>query len=66
VHVVNWLTQTKFQLAGASFLAALGLLVFAKIDSAQWVSFNTWLLGLYFGANVAESAVTKTPVDTKS
>lgn len=63
---MNWLTQTKFQLAAASFLAALGLLVFAKMDSAQWVSFNTWLLGLYFGSDVAQSAVTKSATDVKS
>ena len=60
----NWLTQTKFQLACASFLAALGLLIFGKMDATQWTSFNTWLLGLYFGANVAEAAAVKKSVDT--
>ena len=65
VHVVNWYLHSKFKLACAAFLAAFGLLAWGKIDSAQWVSFNTWLIGLYCGANVVESFVTKTPVDGK-
>lgn len=51
--------QSKFQLACAAFLSALGLLIFGKMDSGQWVSFNTWLLGLYFSAQVAEVVATK-------
>lgn len=42
--------KSKFQLACAAFLAALGLLIFHQIDSAQWVSTTTWVLGLYFSA----------------
>jgi hypothetical protein len=56
--------QSRFQLACAAFLAALGLLVFHQIDSAQWVSTTTWVLGLYFSSQVAETAVTKKPPDT--
>lgn len=55
--------QSRFQLACAAFLTALGLLIFNKIDSAQWASMTTWVLGLYFSAQVAETAVTKKPPD---
>lgn len=55
----DWFASTKFQLACAAFLYAGAALPLHLIDSAQWVSFNTWLLGLYFGAAVAESATTK-------
>lgn len=56
--------QSKFQLACAAFLTATGLLIFHLIDSAQWSSTTTWVLGLYCSASVAESAVTKKPPDT--
>jgi len=62
--MTDWFLHSKFKLACAAFLAALGLLIFGKMDSAQWTSFNTWLLGLYFGANVAEAAAVKKSVDT--
>lgn len=48
----------KFILACAAFLAALALLAVGLITSEQWVSFNTWLLGLYLAANVGDQAVT--------
>lgn len=51
----DWFASTKFQLACAAFLAGIAFRVFDQIDAAQWVSFTTWTLGLYFGANVTES-----------
>lgn len=48
----------KFILACAAFVAALALLATKLITSDQWVSFNTWLLGLYLAANVGDQAVT--------
>ena len=48
----------KFILACAAFVAALPLLAVGLITSDQWVSFNTWLLGLYMAANVGDQAVT--------
>jgi hypothetical protein len=47
----------KFVLASAAFLAGVALLCVGKIDAAQWVSFTTWVLGLYYGANVADTFV---------
>jgi hypothetical protein len=47
----------KFVLASASFLAGVILLSVGKIDAAQWVSYTTWVLGLYFGANCLDTAV---------
>lgn len=59
--MTDWYLHSKFKLVAAAFLAALGLLLFDKITAEQWVSFNTWALGLYFGANVADAVVTKKP-----
>jgi hypothetical protein len=56
---MNWYLHSKFKLACAAFLAALSLLIAHLITSDQWVSFNTWTLGLYFGADVASSVATK-------
>lgn len=56
-----WAFHSKFKLAVAAFLAALGLLIFHRLTADQWVGFNTWALGLYFGANVADAVVTKRP-----
>lgn len=56
---MSGLLQSRFQLVCAAFLAALSLLVFDKMTSEQWVSFNTWVLGLYLSSQVAETAVTK-------
>lgn len=47
----------KFVLACASFLAGVVMLATKQIDAAQWVSYTTWVLGLYFGANVADTFV---------
>jgi hypothetical protein len=57
----NWYLNSKFKLSIVVILFALGLLLASKIDSAQWVSMTTWTLGLYFGANVANSAFAKPP-----
>lgn len=59
----EWFLHSKFKLAVAAYTTALGLLVFHVIDSAQWVNYTTWVLGLYFGANVAEAAATKKSPD---
>ena len=59
--MTSWYLHSKFKLACAAFLAALGLLLFGKITADQWVSFDTWLLGLYFAADTASAVVTKTP-----
>lgn len=61
--VTDWFIRSKLKMAVAAYLIALALLVFNQIDSAQWVTYTTWVLGLYFGANVAETAVTKKPPD---
>jgi hypothetical protein len=60
----NWFLHSKFKITVAAFLTALGLLLANRIDADQWVSFTTWLLGLYFAANVGDSVVTKKSTDT--
>lgn len=60
----NWYLHSKFKLAGAVFLVSVGLLIAHILTSSQWVSFTTWTMGLYFGANVADSAVAKKPTDS--
>lgn len=62
----GWFLHSKFKLACAAFLAGLGLLIAHMLTSEQWVSFTTWTLGLYFGSNVADSAVAKKSLDTTS
>lgn len=49
----------KFVLASAAFVAGVVLLMTKQVDSAQWVSYTTWVLGLYFGANVADTMAAK-------
>lgn len=61
--MTGWFLHSKFKLTCAAFLTALGLLLGGKIDAAQWVSFATWVLGLYFAANVGDSIVTKKATD---
>ena len=60
----NWFLHSKFKITVVAFLTALGLLLANRIDADQWVSFTTWLLGLYFAANVGDSVVTKKSSDT--
>lgn len=48
----------KFILASAAFVVAVPLLAFDLITSEQWVSFTTWIVGLYLAANVGDQAVT--------
>lgn len=55
----DWFLHSKFKLAAVAFLAALVLFCCDKLTAEQWSSFTVWLLGLYFGANVAATAVTK-------
>lgn len=50
----------KFVLACAAFVAGVVLLAAKLIDSAQWTSYTTWVLGLYYGANVADTYVDRT------
>ena len=59
----TWFLHSKFKLTVAAFLTALGLLLAGKIDATQWVSFTTWVIGLYFAANVGDSVVTKKAAD---
>jgi hypothetical protein len=47
----------KFLLAACAFVSGIPLLCAGQISSAQWVSYTTWVLGLYFGANVADTFV---------
>lgn len=61
--MTDWFLHSKFKLAVAAYVIALALLVFHVLDSAQWISYTTWVLGLYFGANVAEAAATKKSPD---
>lgn len=56
---VNAYLHSKFVLACATFVAALVLLLLGKLSAEQWVNTVTWLLGLYYGADVAASAVAK-------
>lgn len=60
----TWFLHSKFKITVAAFLTALGLLLANRIDADQWVSFTTWLLGLYFAANIGDSVVTKKSSDT--
>jgi hypothetical protein len=61
--MTGWFLHSKFKLTVGAFIVALGLLLSGKIDSAQWVSFTTWVIGLYFAANVSDSVVTKKAAD---
>ncbi|MEO5811535.1 MAG: hypothetical protein ABIU96_03865 [Rhodanobacter sp.] len=61
--MTGWFLHSKFKLTLGAFVTALGLLLLGKIDSAQWVSFTTWVIGLYFAANVGDSVVTKKVAD---
>jgi hypothetical protein len=61
--VTDWFIRSKLKMAVAAYLIALALLVFHQIDSAQWVTYTTWVLGLYFSANVAEAVATKKSPD---
>lgn len=49
----------KWILACAAFLTATGLLIAGLLTPDQWASFDTWLIGLYFAANVSQKATTK-------
>jgi len=53
----KWASR-KFALACAAFVAAIPLLCAGLITSDQWISFNTWLVGLYFVANVSQKVGT--------
>ena len=55
----SWYAHSKFKLAMLAFLASLALFCTDKLTAGQWSDFNVWLIGLYFGANVAATAVTK-------
>jgi len=59
----GWFLHSKFKITIGAFLTALGLLLAGLIDAAQWVSFTTWVIGLYFAANVGDSVVTKKAAD---
>lgn len=48
----------KFILASVAFAAALGLFVAGYLTSTEWLDFTRWVVGLYLGANIADSAVT--------
>lgn len=54
----NKFQSRKFILACAAFVAAIPLLCVGLITSDQWISFNTWLVGLYLAANVTQKATT--------
>lgn len=49
----------KFLLAGAAFLAGVPLLCVGLISADQWVSYTTWVVGLYMAGNVTDQAVSK-------
>lgn len=49
----------KFMLAAAAFVAGIPLLCVGLISADQWVSYTTWVVGLYCAANVGDQAVTK-------
>lgn len=49
----------KFLLAVVAFLAACGFLLGGRIDSAQWVNFVQWIVGLYMAGNVGDTAAEK-------
>lgn len=59
----TWFLHSKFKLTCTAFLTALGLLLAGLIDAAQWVSFTTWVIGLYFAANVGDSVAAKKSTD---
>ena len=49
----------KFLLTAAAYLTAVPLVVYGVLTPDQWVSFVTWLFGLYFAANVGQKATAK-------
>lgn len=49
----------KFALSAAAFLAGVGFFLAGKLDSAEWMTFTQWVLGLYLGANVADGAASR-------
>jgi hypothetical protein len=50
----------KFILAAAMLAAGIALLVLGFVDAEQWVSFSTWILGLYVTGNVGTYLVAGT------
>lgn len=52
----------KFILAAFLLVAAIVLLVCKVIDQDGWLSFSTWVLGLYVTGNVSASYVAKVGV----
>ncbi len=49
----------KFWLAAAGFIAGVTFFALGKMTADQWISWNTWLTGLYLAGNVTDQAVTK-------
>jgi hypothetical protein len=46
----------KFLLACASCAAGVVFFALGKMDAPQWISFTTWVLGLYMAGNVGDTA----------
>lgn len=49
----------KFILASAAFVACFGVFLGGLITPEQWLGQVTWVLGLYFSANVLQKATAK-------
>lgn len=49
----------KFALAAAGFVAGVAFFGFGFMTADQWISWSTWLTGMYLAGNVADQAVTK-------
>lgn len=49
----------KFILSCAAFLVGLPMVFMGLLTPDQWVSYTTWVLGLYMAGNVGDQAVTK-------
>lgn len=49
----------KFLLTCVAYATGVPLVCVGILTPDQWVSFTTWVLGLYLAANVSDQAVTK-------
>lgn len=48
----------KFLLTCAAFVVGVVFFAIGMLTAAQWLSYETWVVGLYMAGNVGDSAVT--------
>lgn len=49
----------KFWLTAAAFLVGIPMVCFGLLTPDQWVSYTTWIVGLYMAGNVGDTAANK-------